>query len=173
MEVDDRHFETRDLDARHANKVACRKLLLRLKEIHGKAGPEKVDPDIVDIVPAVVRHSPAPETKAEARFIRYLTDEAGRRIPTIQEIKYVVAEHFGITTTNIDSQSRQVKFCLPRQIGYYLSREMTLRSLPDIARRFGGRDHTSALSGIKKIERQLQADPAFAKTVNTLREKLA
>jgi chromosomal replication initiator protein len=172
MEVDDRHFETRDLDARHANKVSCRKLLMKLKEVHGKPAPEKIAPDVVDLVPAVVRHSPAAETKAESRFIRYLTDESGRRIPTIHEIKHVIAEHFGITTTNIDSQSRQVKFCLPRQIGYYLSREMTLRSLPDIARRFGGRDHTSALSGIKKIERCLKIDSELAQTVGTLREKL-
>ncbi|MCK1465755.1 hypothetical protein IVB34_47595 [Bradyrhizobium sp. 2] len=172
MEVDDRYFEARDLDARHANKVGCRKLLSKLREVHGTPAPQP-EPDIVEIVPAVVRQSRAPETKAEARFIRYLTDEGGRKIPTVHEIKHVIAEHFGITTTNIDSQSRKVKFCLPRQIGYYLSREMTLRSLPDIARRFGGRDHTSALSGIKKIERQLQADPAFAKTVSVLREKLA
>jgi chromosomal replication initiation ATPase DnaA len=172
MDIDGRHCETEESQIRRANRYGSRRLLAKLREVHGQSS-EPAEPDIVDIVPAVVRHSPAPETKAEARFVRYLTDENGRRIPTIHEIKYVIAEHFGITTTNIDSQSRQVKFCLPRQIGYYLSREMTLRSLPDIARRFGGRDHTSALSGIKKIERQLQADPAFAKTVNTLREKLA
>ncbi len=66
----------------------------------------------------VVRHSPAAETKAESRFIRYLTDESGRRIPTIHEIKHVVAEHFRVTTTNIDSQSRagQILLAAPDRI---------------------------------------------------------
>lgn len=173
MEIDGRHCETEESQIRRANRFASRKLLARLKEVHGKQVSEaEPEPDVLDLVPAVVRQSPAPETKAEARFVRYLTDENGRRIPTIQEIKHVIAEHFGITPTNIDSQSRQVKFCLPRQIGYYLSRELTLRSLPDIARRYGGRDHTSALSGIKKIERLLATDTKLAQTVNTLRERL-
>jgi chromosomal replication initiation ATPase DnaA len=171
MEIDGRHCETEESQIRRANRFASRRLLARLKEVHGKPTHEP-EPDIQDIVPVVVRRTEVAETKAEARFIRYLTDEQGRRIPTIHEIKHVVAEHFKITTTNIDSKSRAVKFCLPRQIGYYLSRELTVRSLPDIARRFGGRDHTSALSGIKKIERLLQNDMQLAKTVSRLREQL-
>jgi hypothetical protein len=156
----------------NANKWGSHKLLARLRAIHGTPAPQP-EPDIVEIVPVVVRHSPAPESKAEARFVRYLEDEGGRKIPTVHEIKHVIAEHFGITTTNIDSQSRQWKFCLPRQISYYLSRELTLRSLPDVARRHGGRDHTSALSGIKKIKRLLETDAQLAKTVNDLRARLA
>jgi chromosomal replication initiator protein len=93
-------------------------------------------------------------------------------MPTVHEIKHVIADHFGITTTNIDSQSRAWKFCLPRQISYYLCRDLTLRSLPDVARRHGGRDHTSALSGIRKIERLLKTDASLAKTVSDLKGKL-
>lgn len=172
MEIDGRHCEAEETQIYNANRWGSSKLLARLKEAHG-APVLQPEPDIVDIVPAVVRKSEAPETKAEARFIRYLSDEAGRKIPTVHEIKHVIAEHFGITTTNIDSQSRAWKFCLPRQISYYLSRELTLRSLPDVARRHGGRDHTSALSGIKKIERLLKTDMQLAKTVGELRARLA
>lgn len=173
MEIDGRHCEAEQTQIHNANKFGSRKLLAKLMEMHGSPVLQP-EPDIVDIVPAVVRRSSeASETKAEARFIRYLSDESGRRMPSVAEIKYVIAEHFGITTVNIDSQSRQVKFCLPRQISYYLSRELTLRSLPDVARRHGGRDHTSALSGIKKIERLLKTDANLAKTVGDLRARLA
>jgi hypothetical protein len=172
MEIDGRHCETEESQVRRANRFACRKLLAKLVEVHGIQVPQP-EPDIVDIVPIVVRHSPAAESKAEARFVRYLTDEDGRRIPTIQEIKHVIAEHFQITSMNIDSKSRRHKFCLPRQISYYLSHELTVRSLPDIARRHGGRDHTSALSGIRKIERLLKTDAWLSQTVGKLKEQLA
>jgi hypothetical protein len=173
VEIDGRHCETEESQLRRANRIASRRLLIKLREVHGRTEPETVDPDVVDLVPVVVvKHSPAPETKAEARFIRYLTDETGRRIPTIQEIKHVIAERFQITPMNIDSKSRRHKFCLPRQISYYLSHTLTVRSLPDIARRHGGRDHTSALSGIRKIERLLKTDTQLAQTVNELREQL-
>jgi chromosomal replication initiation ATPase DnaA len=170
MNIDGTRSEAEDSSV-NANKWGSHKLLARLVEHHGTPvlPPE---PDIVEIVPVVVRRSPAPETKAEARFVRYLQDEGGRKVPTVHEIKHVIAEHFGITTVNIDSQSRQWKFCLPRQISYYLSRELTLRSLPDVARRHGGRDHTSALSGIKKIKRLLETDAQLAKTISDLRARL-
>lgn len=172
MEIDGRHCEAETTQRHNANRFASRKLLVKLQEVHGRATPHpEPEPDVVDLVRAVV-HSPAPETKAEARFVRYLTDESGRRIPTIQEIKFVIAERFKITPVNIDSKSRRHKFCLPRQISYYLSHVMTVRSLPDIARRHGGRDHTSALSGIRKIERLLKTDTQLAQTVNELREQL-
>lgn len=170
MHIDGTACEAEDASI-NANKWGSRKLLARLMEVHGTPAPEP-EPDIVDIVPVVVR-SEATETKAEARFIRYLTGENGRHTPTISEIKHVIAEHFGITTTNIDSASRVWKFCRPRQISYYLSQKLTLRSLPDIARRHGGRDHTSALSGIRRIERLMQTDMQLAKTVNDLRARLA
>jgi hypothetical protein len=173
MEIDGRHCETEESQIRNANRIGSRRLLARLREFHGGAQEEQVEPDVLDLVPVVVvKRSPAQETKAEARFARYLTDENGRRIPTIQEIKHVIAEHFKITPVNIDSKSRRHKFCLPRQISYYLSHTLTVRSLPDIARRHGGRDHTSALSGIRKIERLLKTDEALAKTVGELRERL-
>jgi hypothetical protein len=150
----------------NANKWGSRKLLARLMAAHGTPAP-RPKPDIVEIVPIV------PEIKAEVQFARYVEDEGGRKIPTVHEIKHVIAEHFGITVTNIDSPSRKWRFCLPRQISYYLSRELTSRSLPDVGRRHGGRDHTSALSGIRKIERLLETDPQLAKTVNDLRARLA
>jgi chromosomal replication initiation ATPase DnaA len=140
----------------NANKWGSRKLLARLTEIHGTLAPEP-EPEIVDIVPIVV------EAQREPR----------QAPPTVNEIKCVIADHFGITAQDIDSPSRKWRFCLPRQISYYLSLELTERSLPDVARRHGGRDHTTALSGSRKIQRLLKTDKQLAKTVNDLRARLA
>jgi hypothetical protein len=171
MEIDGRHCETEESQIRRANRIASRRLLAKLKEVHGKPVPAP-EPDVIDIIPVVVRHSPVAETKAEARFIRYLTDGAGRKIPTVQEIKHVVAEHFKVTTVNMDAKSRKHSFLLPRQIAIYLCSQLTVRSLPDIARRFGGRDHTTAIHSRDKIADLIATDPAMAKTVNELVEQL-
>jgi chromosomal replication initiation ATPase DnaA len=81
------------------------------------------------------------------------------RRPTIKEIQIAVAKHFKVTRADILCARRTVVVVRPRQVGYYLSQVLTLRSLPEIGRMFGGRDHTSALSGIRKIERLRKTDP--------------
>lgn len=171
MEIDGRHCETEQAQAHRANKISCRKLLAKLKEVHGVPVPQP-EPDIIDLVTVVVRKEETSEAKAEARFIRYLCDSEGRKMPTVNEIKHVVAGHFKITPLNLDSKSRKAAFVKPRQIAMYLCREMTVRSLPDIARRFGGRDHTTALHAVNKIEGLIAADPATAKEVDHIREQL-
>jgi chromosomal replication initiator protein len=172
MQVEDgRYFETEERRRIPTNKIASRKLLAKLVEVHGKSGPE-TEPDVVDLVRAVVRHSPVAETKAEARFIRYRADENGRKMPTVSEIKHIVATRYDVTSVNIDSRSRKHKFVLPRQIAMYLCSQLTVRSLPDIARRFGGRDHTTAIHSRDKIEEMIALDPAFAKTISEIREQL-
>lgn len=75
---------------------------------------------------------------------------------SIESIQRAVCNYFNVSRTDLLSQRRDRNIVRPRQIGYYLSKKLTLRSLPEIGRRFGGRDHTSALSGIRKIE-QLRA----------------
>jgi hypothetical protein len=171
MEIDGRHCETEESQIRKANQIASRRLLAKLKEVHGRSAPTP-EPDVMDIIPVVVRRAPVAETKAEVRFLRYLTDGAGKKIPTVQEIKHVVAEHFKVTTINLDAKSRKHSFVLPRQIAIYLCSQLTVRSLPDIARRFGGRDHTTAIHSRDKIEDLIATDPAMARTVEILKEQL-
>jgi chromosomal replication initiator protein len=84
---------------------------------------------------------------------------------TPERIEAAVADCFGVAVSDLHSQSRQRRVAMPRQIAMYLQK--TLLSLPytEIGRRFGGRDHSTAIYSIEKIEQQLQSDPE-------LREKL-
>lgn len=88
-------------------------------------------------------------------------------IPLIQRI---VCKHFGITMAQMLGQRRIAPIVRPRQIAMYLCRVLTERSWPDIGRRFGGRDHTTALAAIKRIEKIMAENPGFAVSVNDLRE---
>lgn len=78
--------------------------------------------------------------------------------PRIETIQRACAKYYGVSRSDIISARRTAAVVRPRQVGYYLSKVLTLKSLPEIGRRFGGRDHTSALSGIRKIERLRKTD---------------
>ena len=70
----------------------------------------------------------------------------------IEEIQKLVATHYNVSRADILSSRRTAVVVLPRQIAMYLSKALTLRSLPEIGRRFGGRDHTTVLHAVRKIE---------------------
>lgn len=91
---------------------------------------------------------------------------------TVALITAATAEHFKVTVDDILSVRRTANVVLPRQIVAYLSRHMTLMTLPAIGRRIGGRDHTTILSSVRKIERLCERDEAFAQTVNAVRQKI-
>lgn len=74
------------------------------------------------------------------------------RRPKLQEIISAAARHYGVSRTDILSARRTARIVRPRQVVFYLARKLTLCSLPEIGRRIGGRDHTTALWGIQKIE---------------------
>ena len=73
-------------------------------------------------------------------------------VPTVAEIQRAVCRHFGITCAQLVSANRKRAIARPRQIAMWLSRNLTKRSLPDIGRRFGGRDHTTALHAVRRID---------------------
>jgi hypothetical protein len=72
--------------------------------------------------------------------------------PTVAEIQYAVCDYFKVDRMDILSARRTMEIAHPRQIAYYLCKALTLRSLPDIGRKFGGRDHTTVLHGVRKIK---------------------
>ena len=81
-----------------------------------------------------------------------------RRIK-IEDILRIVSRHYGVSKGDLLSQRRHRSVVWPRQIGMYLAKQLTARSLPEIGRRFGNRDHTTVLHAIRKIEGEL-ADSA-------------
>jgi chromosomal replication initiator protein len=94
-----------------------------------------------------------------------------RRIK-IEDIVKVVSRHYGVTRGDILSQRRHRSVVWPRQIGMYLAKQMTARSLPEIGRRFGGRDHTTVLHAIRKIEGVLQREPGLKDEIEDLKKLL-
>jgi len=94
-----------------------------------------------------------------------------RRI-TIEEIQKKVAEHFTIKLAEMSSARRSRQVARPRQIAMYLAKQLTSRSLPEIGRKFGGRDHTTVMHAVKKVEELKECDQNFAEDVELLRRML-
>jgi chromosomal replication initiator protein len=94
-----------------------------------------------------------------------------RRI-TIEEIQKRVAEHFNIRMADMHSARRSRAVARPRQVAMYLSKQLTSRSLPEIGRKFGGRDHTTVMHAVKKVEELRTSDINFAEDVDLLRRML-
>ncbi|SDE55268.1 chromosomal replication initiator protein DnaA [Rhodospira trueperi] len=91
---------------------------------------------------------------------------------TIEEIQKKVAEHYNVRVADMSSARRSRAVARPRQVAMYLSKQLTQRSLPEIGRKFGGRDHTTVMHAVKKIEELSQTDAAFAEDVDLLRRML-
>ena len=94
-----------------------------------------------------------------------------RRV-TIEEIQKRVAEHFNIRMADMHSARRARAVARPRQVAMYLAKQLTSRSLPEIGRKFGGRDHTTVMHAVKKVDELRQADAGFSEDVDLLRRML-
>jgi chromosomal replication initiator protein len=91
----------------------------------------------------------------------------------IEDIQKAVATHFHVSKADMLSARRTANVVWPRQIAIYLSKTMTPRSLPEIGRRFGGRDHTTVLHAVRKIDACLIKDAALSREIEALRRELA
>ncbi|MEM6891714.1 MAG: chromosomal replication initiator protein DnaA [Pseudomonadota bacterium] len=91
---------------------------------------------------------------------------------TVEEIQRKVSEHYNIRLSDLIGPKRVRTFARPRQVAMYLSKQMTTRSLPEIGRRFGGRDHTTIMHGVRKIEELMQQDSQIADDLEMLRRSL-
>ncbi len=94
-----------------------------------------------------------------------------RRI-TIDEIQKRVAEHYSIKLSDMHSARRARVVARPRQVAMYLAKQLTPRSLPEIGRRFGGRDHTTVMHAIRKIEELRASDAVISEDIEALRRQL-
>lgn len=94
-----------------------------------------------------------------------------RRI-TVDEIQKTVAEYFSLKQADLLSERRTRAVARPRQIAMHLCKQLTTRSYPDIGRRFGGRDHTTVLHGVRKIDELMGQDEQIARDVEALTRKL-
>ncbi|MGV7030718.1 chromosomal replication initiator protein DnaA [Methylobacterium symbioticum] len=90
----------------------------------------------------------------------------------IEDIQKLVASRYNVSRSDILSERRTAAVVKPRQIAMYLSKVLTLRSLPEIGRRFGGRDHTTVLHAVRKIEKQIGEDAVLGDEVELLKRML-
>lgn len=94
-----------------------------------------------------------------------------RRI-TIEEIQRKVAEHYNIRLTDMSSARRARAVARPRQVAMYLAKQLTSRSLPEIGRKFGNRDHTTVMHAVSRVGELMERDASFAEDVELLRRML-
>ena len=160
--------------------------LARLGVVSGEVRPDVLE-HLVDRTPGSMRELEGAVNTlaavAATRLSALTVDEAQsllgsalrggpeRRI-TVDEIQKTVAEHFTLKQADLLSERRTRSVARPRQIAMWLCKQHTTRSYPDIGRRFGGRDHTTVLHGVRKIEELIAQDEQIARDVEALTRKL-
>lgn len=105
-------------------------------------------------------------------LLRDLVSTGETRRIRIEDILRIVSRHFGVSKNDILSERRHRSVVWPRQIGMYLAKQMTARSLPEIGRRFGNRDHTTVLHAIRKIEGQITGNTQLKEEIDELKKQL-
>ncbi len=116
------------------------------------------------------KYSDGPEGYEELdKMLRHLIRSGDPKRVRIEDIQKVVARQFNVARNDLLSNRRTRQIVRPRQIAMYLSKTMTPRSLPEIGRRFGGRDHTTVLHAVRKIEEMISQDVKLAQEVELLK----
>jgi len=143
------------------SRRGSQRLLAALQAHH----PDLQEHDVVSIPPVVPEIPAEPESPAVMETKTpscpqwfSMVGEPVSFTPKISDIKRASCRYFDCTMVDMDSARRTLKLVYPRQIAMYLARSMTGKSLPEIGRRFGGRDHTTVLHGAKKIEAAIKRD---------------
>ncbi len=111
-------------------------------------------------------------TLDEAQAILRPNLACNERRVTVDQIQKAVAEHYQLKQADLISERRARVVARPRQVAMWLAKQITTRSLPDIGRRFGGRDHTTVLHAVRRIEALKGEDPMIARDLDVLLRKL-
>jgi chromosomal replication initiator protein len=106
------------------------------------------------------------------REVRDLVRPQEPRRVKIEDIQRVVARQYNVSRSDLLSSRRTANVVRPRQVAMYLAKTLTLRSLPEIGRRFGGRDHTTVLHAVRKIEALVHKDTSLSDEVELLKRQL-
>lgn len=174
----------------HAQDFSLRRgiLMARLKAAQARLPGFDVPPEVLDYVASHITASGRDLEGAMNRLFAhhqltsqaitpYLADKilsdlvrAGeKRQIKIEDIQQAVCKHYNVSKADLLSSCRARNLVRPRQIAMYLSKTMTPRSLPEIGKRFGGRDHTTVLHAVRKIEQQVKSDTSLAQELALLK----
>ena len=132
--------------------------------------------DLEGAVNRLIAHATLTSTKltvegAEAAIHDLIRTKEPRRVK-VEEILKLVSSHYNVSRQDILSSRRTAVVVKPRQVAMYLSKILTLRSLPEIGRRFGGRDHTTVLHAVRKIEALSTKDSTLKDELELLKRML-
>lgn len=111
---------------------------------------------------------PTPPKEERKPWFRIL----GMAVPAISDIQHVTAEYYGHTISDLTSVRRCMPLVRNRQVAMYLAKTLTPRSLPEIGRRFGDRDHTTVLHAVRKIEALLATNSDVASEIAELKDRI-
>ena len=98
---------------------------------------------------------------------------SGRATPSIDRVQEVVARRWGVTPEGLRSKARTKTLTVPRQVAMYLARDMLGMQLVEIGQAFGGRDHSTVIHSVDKVERQMIRDRSFKERVDMARQELS
>jgi chromosomal replication initiator protein len=132
--------------------------------------------DVQGAITRLVTYGQVKRRRLDVEFaLEILTDliRAHRHLVTIDEIQTRVSDHFRIRKAEMTSARRAREVARPRQVAMYLSKQLTPRSLPEIGRRFGGRDHTTVIHAVRQIEKLRAQNPELDHDVRQLERTLA
>ena len=106
------------------------------------------------------------------RVMRDLIRPAEPKRVRIEDIQRVVARQYNVSRSDLLCSRRTANIVRPRQVAMYLAKILTLRSLPEIGHRFGGRDHTTVLYAVRKIDALIANDTVLAEQIDVLKQQL-
>lgn len=138
--------------------------LERLARIN-RTPPPKESLPVHALAPRSTPEQPRREWKPWFRII-------GAGAPTIKDIQVVTAEFYGIPEADMRSHRRGMPLARVRQVAMYLAKTHTPKSFPEISRRFGGRDHTTAMHAVRRIKALLETDRELADEVAEIKYRL-
>jgi chromosomal replication initiator protein len=113
-----------------------------------------------------------PITLESTQEVLYDILRANDRRITIEDIQKKVSAHYNIKVSDMHSARRSVAIARPRQVAMYLAKKLTTKSLPEIGRKFGGKDHTTVMHAVKRIDEICKQDQEFADDVELLMRML-
>lgn len=118
--------------------------------------------------PIVVVTEPEPAAPPHRTWFRIV----GLGAPTIRDVQEIVADFYGFSIIDLHSQRRDFPLARVRQIAMYLAKTLTEKSMPEIGRRFGGRDHTTIHHAVRKIGNLIKTDHELADEIAELKYRL-
>ena len=95
---------------------------------------------------------------------------AGKKIISIDIIQKKVSSYYNLLLSDMSSSRRSINIARPRQIAMFLCKELTSHSYPEIGKAFGGKDHTTVIHAVKKIDSMLKIDQKLKKQIFELKE---